>query len=137
MQSQNSDTSTVKTESLDSVRNLSKETMSKICLRCLKCCITLVIPTNTLTPDFYRTRGIKIITMPNTSGNQDYAVMEHPCQHLTLEGCKIYDTRPDYCRHYLGVTDPFLSHCDLRDYVWGIKKTDIKEFKKLYLKKGE
>jgi Fe-S-cluster containining protein len=93
---------------------------SKICLGCLQCCITLAIPTNTVDLDFYRTRGLEAISV----GNQWFLVLEWPCQHLTLAGCRIYSERPETCQRYWGYNDPFLKRCDLRD----VKIKDMTEW---------
>jgi Fe-S-cluster containining protein len=88
-------------------QGLTETEKSRLCVKCQRCCNTLYIPL-AVGPYFplnlYATRGIKIIW----KSFQPYAIIENiPCQHLTEEGCSIYEKRPFDCKIYDGRNDIF------------------------------
>jgi len=82
----------------------------ELCLSCLECCKSLVIPFdyNRLSKEdieFYKIRGIDFITTYKSS----YMILNNfPCPYLTKNGCSIYNSRPKVCNDYDGREDYFL-----------------------------
>ena len=89
-------------------RKLTKK--QQLCLACQKCCKELFVYTHPLLYDcsaeelvnFYRTRGFDVAHL-----EEDAVVLsfKHTCQHLTPQGCDIYDERPLSCAQYSGLED--------------------------------
>ncbi|RLC88837.1 MAG: hypothetical protein DRJ03_00950 [Chloroflexi bacterium] len=82
----------------------------KICVECQECCKWLVFYLDKETLAFYKevyeTRGCEI--------NANALFVNAPCQHLTKDGCAIYEHRPIYCRTYNGRLDPaMMGKCKL------------------------
>ena len=90
---------------------LSKEKKEKLCLQCMECCKILAVPitwAEYISADaieFYMTRGCWFA--PITGGRRGL-VIPYPCQHLTPEGCDIYENRPKVCKEYDGRKDPLM-----------------------------
>ncbi len=85
---------------------MNQKTKSELCIECQECCKTIKMP-NTGFLSFhartlYEARGFTI----STEDGNVFIVIPHTCQHLTPEGCAIYNTRPQACKVYDGRTDP-------------------------------
>lgn len=90
---------------------LSVEEKSALCLKCMECCKSVVIPTpweitgalTTTAIILYKTRGF-------TTFFQDrhlHLEADIPCKYLSLKtGCTIYEDRPAACRIYDGTKHP-------------------------------
>jgi Fe-S-cluster containining protein len=79
---------------------LSIEEKQKLCLQCLKCCeyigvLAAFSSNNTRMIDFYKTRACEVII---DEGELPIIVIPHRCQHLTANGCAIYENRPLDCK---------------------------------------
>ena len=80
---------------------------SELCLKCLRCCevIKLVFekPPSQTMMEFYKVRGCKVGYEKETG----YFFLSIPCKcpQLTLNGCAIYENRPQACRDYDGRLD--------------------------------
>ena len=90
--------------------SLEKE-KSDLCLTCLACCKALAIPTpyvysNAEFKEFYRVRGCGIV--PVTGEEFSLVWLRIACPHLTIEGCDIYEDRPEWCKKYDGRLDPLM-----------------------------
>lgn len=88
-------------------------TRQELCLKCFECCKLTVIPTaydkdNKKAWEFYEAKGFKIVVYGPDLIN---VIIDRHCANLTPFGCKIYDTRPEWCRIYDGRLDPFIKHC--------------------------
>ena len=81
-------------------------TNSEICIECQWCCTHVYVPVQMSDKDMVLLllfRGIEL----QSYGGTTYAIMHQVCQHLTVNGCNIYDLRPDVCRQYDGRKDMF------------------------------
>jgi len=55
--------------------------------------------------EFYKARGFDVKIIQDIP----HIAIDNPCPHLDLEkGCRIYATRPKWCRLYDGRFDPFV-----------------------------
>lgn len=81
-----------------------EEVKQKLCLDCMECCKTMIIPTlysvvnDKMSLDLFEMRGIKV----NYGNFGPTLVLPSPCQYIGEEGCHIYNDRPDVCRNYDG-----------------------------------
>jgi Fe-S-cluster containining protein len=69
------------------------------CGDCHLCCEYFMITLNDIPADalsFFKTWGIEVDHNCDSSLLKIYS----PCQHLTVDGCDTYDSRPQYCREY-------------------------------------
>ena len=81
--------------------NDAKTPQQEKCIACQDCCEYVEIPSSMMNKnilEFYLTRGTKFYIDP--SGLFMFRFND-PCQHLTEEGCDIYDTRPVACSSYV------------------------------------
>ncbi len=78
---------------------MNNKQRQQICILCQKCCHHLAFPVMDATYlKFYKTRGENTVFSELT---QTYSILiERSCQHITKQGCKIYDSRPLACRGY-------------------------------------
>jgi Fe-S-cluster containining protein len=88
------------------MNDLSDDKKSELCLKCLKCCTYIAVPSiidsnNAFVVNFYKTRGCKTFVHKNIL----MIVIEYKCPHLTENGCSIYDKRPIICKNYDGRLD--------------------------------
>ncbi len=81
----------------------------KLCLECQKCCRSVSVYTH---PDFYDCAAKEVLQFYKMRGigvqKDKGAIMltfPFPCQHLTSDGCGIYEKRPRICREYNGMED--------------------------------
>lgn len=97
---------------------LTDEEKSALCLQCQKCCKVLPIslryePESAMfktISTFFIEHGCDAMVI----GNTFVISVQHVCQHLTEEGCSIYEKRPEVCRNYDGRKDPRLA----RECLW-------------------
>lgn len=89
----------------------------KACISCQLCCKLLAVPTGfapdawDVARDFFKTRGTATVLV----GDILFVIVEQPCQHLTILGCRIYHERPRACREFDGLRDPIMrQHCAWR-----------------------
>lgn len=81
--------------------NDTKTPQQEKCIACQDCCEYIEIPCSRMNNEgleFYLTRGSKFYI--DTNGLFKFRFKD-PCQHLTSDGCDIYDTRPDGCVSYM------------------------------------
>jgi Fe-S-cluster containining protein len=58
--------------------------------------------------DFFKVRGDATVLVEGIL----FVIVNRPCQHLTVFGCKIYPERPRPCREFNGLRDPIMrQHC--------------------------
>jgi len=89
-------------------RKLSKK--QELCISCQKCCKEILVYTHPVLyscdagelETFYRTRGFEVTRL-----EEDAIILsfKHTCQHLTPQGCDIYENRPASCAGYSGIDD--------------------------------
>ena len=87
---------------------------NKLCLECLECCkkvsLPIIVPENfDINKNFYlfeEWAAVREIEIIETVDNIIWMAVPYPCQHLTENGCKIYDYRPIICRMYDARKDP-------------------------------
>lgn len=81
----------------------------KLCIECQKCCKNIAVYTH---PDFYECSEKEVLAFYKMRGcdvqKENGAFLLSfplPCPHLTLDGCSIYEKRPQTCREYNGIED--------------------------------
>jgi Fe-S-cluster containining protein len=82
----------------------------KLCISCQNCGKELSIYSHPILygcqaekiVEFYEARGLTVTRL-----EEDALIISFPhiCQHLTAEGCAIYENRPDSCAEYSGIED--------------------------------
>lgn len=81
---------------------ISKEELSKLCVKCQACCKEVAIhsqyPYTQAVAEFYEARGFRVY---NESG-MAVIHLDYPCPKLTPLGCSIYETRPEVCKEFDG-----------------------------------
>ncbi len=91
-----------------SSKNLTEK--EKLCISCQKCCKEISIYSHPIlygcpaekVVEFYEARGLTVTRL-----EEDALIISFPhiCQHLTPEGCAIYENRPGSCAEYSGIED--------------------------------
>lgn len=87
-----------------------KKLKQELCLSCLQCCKTMIIPTvynfvaDAQLAILSEMRDIKYID----TNMGPFALIPCACKFLTNKGCRIYDRRPDICRNYDGRNVPLM-----------------------------
>ena len=99
---------TVENGASSTIRPAAKKTTKKqqLCIECQKCCTKVGIYTDPAIYElsekdiihFYEARGATV----SRSNEQLFIVFDIPCPHLNLNGCDIYEKRPEICRIYSG-----------------------------------
>ncbi len=82
-------------------KKLTTEQESEVCLKCQFCCrfmINFEMKMDHHTLEFVTSWGIMLIT----DGGRIGTMLPHACQHISDEGCKIYEKRPHGCKHFKG-----------------------------------
>ncbi len=92
--------------------------LSKICINCQICCKTVgVYSAYPYTPDikeFYEARGAKVSERTLHGETLTFIEFNLPCPNLdSVEGCLIYDYRPEVCKGYPEKGAPLLDGCEL------------------------
>jgi len=81
-------------------KKLTSEEEKKLCLKCQFCCRFMInskeMDQHTL--EFITSWGIMLIT----DGGKIGTLLPHACQHISDEGCKIYENRPLVCKNFKG-----------------------------------
>ena len=89
---------------------MTPEEKSLLCIKCQKCCKESYIRIRSW--EEYNLLKVKGFTVKVYYGPVKTAmyflIIYQDCQHLTPEGCAIYDYRPHSCRVYKGTSDPFM-----------------------------
>ncbi len=103
-----------------------------ICIKCQACCKKFCMEVNgdaktlELMAEFLQTWGF--IIYPSEDDKYFYAIINHPCKHITKEGCSIYLKRPLYCKTYEGLNDPGLKRfCKLKPIEDNSTRVDLNE----------
>jgi len=108
------------------IDNDNKDQQAK-CRECQECCKHLEIPVTMLSlevVEYFIMRGDKLHINPK-NGVMSLRTFK-PCQHLTKDGCGIYDSRPWTCQTYI---------CEIKDKsIWDIKEKMFEEGTKNVLK---
>ena len=82
----------------------------ELCLSCLECCKVIAFPlpieySKKHVLEFYKVRGWEVVNY-----NRFYlAVKKEVCPQLSINGCTIYDSRPETCKAYDGRYDPIVA----------------------------
>ena len=97
------------TKHIEAQTESERDRRSRLCLKCLKCCHMIVFPTqysqfDSFARELYETRGWKIRPYKGFL----WMYKEETCQHLTSEGCAVYENRPSACKIYNGMADPIM-----------------------------
>lgn len=78
--------------------------MGKVCIKCQRCCKVAYIPVHPgVEVELYKVRGFKVKYHQGIA----FIIINQKCQHLTKDGCNIYDSRPMACVVYDGRNDLF------------------------------
>jgi Fe-S-cluster containining protein len=94
---------------------MTDEERSKVCVECGNCCKFIAITSNGENASFMAAWGYEL--KPIVGRGEFTATLYHPCQHLTPDGCDIYETRPKLCREYFACNDPAMAHlCKLKPF---------------------
>lgn len=81
-------------------KKLTPEQEQELCKKCQFCCryiIQNIRPTYERI-QFFTTWGLMLLT----NGRDIGVLIPRACQHITDEGCKIYDNRPEICKNFMG-----------------------------------